>query len=252
MNYGLYLSASGVLTNMHRQDVHANNLANASTDGFKQSLSTLMQRDPEVLEDQLGIADVHGLLERLGGGAKLAPSRIDLSAGTLKKTERDLDLALQGPGFFAVRVNNETQMTRSGRFTLDAQQRLVTLDGGHPILATNQAPIVVDPAKGKVNIGRDGQMVQDGAPIAQIQLLDAPADRLKALGHGMFVTQGMEPKPATNAAIEQGYLEQSNVDPIHTLMQLIDTTKAIQANANMIRYHDMVMDKAANVLGRVA
>ena len=68
MNYGMYLSASGVLTNTYRQDVYANNLANAQTVGFKVDVPSIKQRDPESIEDDLGYSVSKDMLDRLGGG----------------------------------------------------------------------------------------------------------------------------------------------------------------------------------------
>src|SRR5690606_13067862 len=75
MDYGLYLSAAGVLTNMHRTDVHANNLANVATTGFKPDFAVIRQRLPERLEDNIADVPAHELLERLGGGVLVDPTR---------------------------------------------------------------------------------------------------------------------------------------------------------------------------------
>ena len=91
MNYGLYLSASGVLTNMYRQDVFANNLANAQTIGFKPDFPMLSQRDPESVEDDAGFDVRHDLLDRLGGGVYAGPQAIDFSVGRLEQTENPMD-----------------------------------------------------------------------------------------------------------------------------------------------------------------
>ena len=86
MNYGLYLSASGVLTNTYRQDVFANNLANVETPGFKPDLPSIRQRDPEAIEDNLGFQGSNELLDRLGGGVLAGQQRINFNQGTLRPT----------------------------------------------------------------------------------------------------------------------------------------------------------------------
>ena len=86
MNYGLYLSASGVLTNTYRQDVFANNLANVETNGFKPDVPMLRQRDAESVEDQLGFDVSNEIMDKLGGGALAAKQRINFAPGSLKAT----------------------------------------------------------------------------------------------------------------------------------------------------------------------
>ena len=75
MNYGLYLSASGVLSNTYRQDVFANNLANVETPGFKPDMPSIRQRDPEAIEDSLGIGEVEVLDRFAGGTVEIRPGR---------------------------------------------------------------------------------------------------------------------------------------------------------------------------------
>ena len=82
MNYGLYLSASGVLTNLYRQDVFANNLANSETVGFKPDSPTVRQREPEAIEDNLGLGASQRLLDKLGGGVLAGPQSIRFSPST--------------------------------------------------------------------------------------------------------------------------------------------------------------------------
>jgi len=250
MNYGLYLSAAGVLSNMHRQDVAANNLANVNTDGFKRSLATLQQRAPEAIEEQMGFEYRHELLDGLGGGVLAAPTQIDVSQASIKPTGRDLDLAMRGSGFFAVQSNGAERLTRDGRFTVAPNQQIVSVNGGHPLLSINGLPIQVDPAAGALKVDEAGRVHQGADVVAEIKLVGADAADLKALGGGLFEATGAT-RPAAGQ-VEQGHLEMSNVESISELMKLIAATKAVQANGNLIRYHDTIMDRAANVLGRVA
>ena len=126
MNYGMYLSAAGVLTNMHRMDVMANNLANLGTVGFKADEVTFMTRAPERLDpgalSMMGgePADPQWMLERLGGGQWAAPSRIDLRQGSLQRTGGNLDAAIEGDGFFVVGSEDAPRLTRDTRCHLPA------------------------------------------------------------------------------------------------------------------------------------
>jgi len=258
MNYGLYVSASGVLTNLYRQDVFANNLANSETAAFKPDIATVRQRDPEALESQLpGMR--HDLLDRLGGGAWAGPQYIDFSVGSLQQTNRPLDAALPETNqFFAVQYSDAAgqpgfRLTRDGRFMLNSYGELVTT-AGHQVLDTDDQPIRVDPTQPVTLDGRGG-VQQNGNVIAQLQITSVADPKLLIKsGQGLFKTPAGADirRPNENPSIRVGFVESSGVDPVKTLNDLVAATRAVTANGNMIRYHDSTMDRAVNVLGRVA
>jgi flagellar basal body rod protein FlgG len=260
MNYGLYLSASGVLTNTYRQDVFANNLANVETPGFKPDIPTVRQRDPESIEDQLGMDVSKELLDRLGGGVLAGQQRINFSPGAQRATGNPLDAALTDKHqFFAVEsidpVNGQAEvaLTRDGRFTLNSDRELIT-QAGQRVLDTADQPIVVD-GEGQASIDKSGQVLLNGEPIAQLQVTQVAAlERLTKQGQGLFTFVGQDPRqpvPEEALDVRPGYVEASGVDPIMAMMDVVAATKAITSNANMIRYHDQLLDRAVNTLGRV-
>ncbi|MEX0652911.1 MAG: flagellar hook basal-body protein [Phycisphaeraceae bacterium] len=259
MNYGLYLSASGVLTNMYRQDVFANNLANAQTAAFKPDIPAIRQRHPEAVEDRFGGDVSHRLLEKLGGGVLAGPQRINFASARLEKTGNPLDVALtEEHQFFAVQVQNprngamETQLTRDGRFTRNSQGELVTA-AGHRVLDANDQPIVV-PGEAAVQIDPAGRVLQYGGEVAQLQVAHVgDTDQLLKRGGNRFAfNNGDTRQLVANPSVQAGFIEASGVDPIQGLMQMIAATKAVSGNGEMIRYHDRLMDQAVNTLGRVA
>jgi len=253
MNYGLYLSAAGMLTSMYRQDVAANNLANTETTGFKRDLAMMKHRQPESLES-FKPSDAHALLDRLGGGTHAARTGIDLSNGPLNKTGNNLDIALQGDGMFTVNTEQGTRLTRDGRFTLDPSTgHLVTTAGGHELLDTNGNPITVDRAQ-PVQIDARGVIRQNNAEVAQIRQLDVDSENLTHRGSGLFEAPEsvLTNAPAGSAKVHQGYVEGSNIDPVSQMLEMIRASGAVSSNGQIIRYHDLVMNRAANVLGRVA
>ena len=261
MNYGLYLSASGVLTNLYRQDVFSNNLANVETVGFKQDLPSIRQRDPESVEEQFGSDVSKRLLDMLGGGVLAGQQRIGFSPGPMRNTGGALDVALDSPDtFFAIGVDNaqtgqsDVRLTRDGRFSRNDEGYLVTVTGGHSVLDTNDRPIQVDDGA-PVTIDKSGRVMQNDDAVAQLQVTSVTdTNRLVKEGQNLFRFDGQEDlrKPADVATVRPGFVEASGVDPIKALMQLISATKAVTSNGNMIRYHDLLMDRAVNVLGRVA
>ena len=262
MNYGLYLSASGVLTNMYRQDVFANNLANAHTVGFKPDIPGLSQRPPESIEDDLGFQFRQDLLDRLGGGVFAGPQHVNFKGSQMQKTSGPLDVAIeqvpgQPPQFFAVSATDrQTQqrqvfLTRDGRFATDAGGALVTVAGGHQVLDQQDRPIQLGP--GPVIIDGRGVVHQNGEPISVIQVafVDDPQKLIKQGGNLFKIDPSQEKKVVESAKLLPGFVEASGTDPIMALMNLIKATKAVTGNGNLIRYHDSLMDRAVNVLGRV-
>jgi len=258
VNYGLYLSASGVLTNTYRQDVFANNLANVETVGFKPDSPSIRQRDPEAVEDQLGVDVSNELMDLLGGGVLAGTQRINFTPGSPQKTGHGLDVALiEKNQFFAIRSldpdTGETQvrLTRDGRFTRNSADELVT-QSGHKVLDASDQPIVVA-GRGPATITGEAQIQVNGEIVAQLQVARvADLDRLTKRGDGQFSFEGQDPRIAVEAPnVRPGFVESSGVDPIMTMMQVVAATKAVTGNANMIRYHDQLLDRAVNTLGRV-
>lgn len=257
MNYGLYLSATGVLTNMHRQDVIANNLVNATTTAFKPDAVYTRQRLPARLDPGgVGVhADPRWMLERLGGGHWVQPTHIDFSQGALMGTGNDLDLAIRGDGFFVVSAGDgggtdHLLLTRDGRLTRSDRNELVMAGTGLRVLDVNNRPIRLR-SQGPLRINERGEIEQNGTTVARIQLATVgDLTRLTKAGANLYRFDST-PQPA-NGRIMQGQLESSAVDAITTLTALIGATKAVTGNAKMMQYHDFLIGLAVNTLGRVA
>lgn len=260
MNYGLYLSASGVLSNTYRQDVFANNLANVETPGFKPDIPSIRQRDPESVEDQLGMDVSKELLDKLGGGVLAGNQRINFAPGAHRPTGNPLDVALTDKNqFFAVESvdpqsgQTSVSLTRDGRFTLNSARELIT-QSGKRVLDEADQPIVIE-GNGEASIDSIGQVLVNGQPIARVQVTNVgDLDQLTKRGQGLFAFKGQDTRqavPAGEVDLDPGYIESSGVDPIMTMMNVVAATKAATSNANMIRYHDQILDRAVNTLGRV-
>lgn len=262
MNYGLYLSAAGALSNMFRQDLHANNLANMDTIGFKPDIAMMRQRLPERLESPgtlaASSADPQLMLERLGGGVFGHPTRISMTQGDLMETGRDLDVAMQGDGFLVIGQGGDggeqdILLTRDGRMTLDAQGRLAHATNGMLVLDINNMPISLN-SSAKIRINEVGEITQDDRVVAKLRLTQ-PRDpsRLRKVGHSLLRLDDNSEgalAPATGR-LQQGHLETSVTDPIMTLNAMITATKAVQSNVTMMQYHDQIIGMAINTFGRV-
>lgn len=256
MNYGLYLSASGALANMYRQDVFANNLANVNTVGFKHDLAAITQRRPESQEGGFGADVSQKVLDLLGGGVLAGPQKVSFAQGPIQQTHNPLDVALTRSGeFFAVEsAQGGIRLTRDGRFTQDRDGYLATVAGGHRVLGVGDTPIRLN-GTGEVTINGRGQVLQNGQVVGQLQVAQVTdQDRLRKVGSNLFAwTSGSDPRlPVQNVVLEPEAVEGSSVDPITAMMNLIDASRAAEGNANLIRFHDTLMDRAVNVLGRIA
>ena len=259
MNHGMYISASGALTSMHRLDALTNNLANVNTTGFKPHSPAVKQRDVARIEEGMPFADSNAMLERLGGGVQLAQTRIGFAQGALKQTGNPLDVGIQGDGFLMIRGDmsgNEAELhlTRDGRLTLSANGTIVQGTTGRPVLSVGNQPIRVDPSK-PITIDSDGGIKQDGIRVAQLRFVDVPdRQRLTKAGDGLFrlSADALESMRPADGRIVQGELEGSAVDEIRALMEVQAAAGDARSNLAMIDYHDRLMDRAINRLGRVA
>jgi len=253
MNYGLYLSAAGALTGMHRQNVLSNNLANVNTVGFKPDETFARQRLPERLENGVADATPSELLERLGGGRAAGRSLVRLAQGTLVHSGNPLDLAIEGDGFFVVGSGEAQHLTRDGRFTLNDQGEVVMIATGQPLLSSAGRPITVDTRR-DIQIRSDGSVMQGNQPVAQILVTAAPdREQLMKVGDNQFRRlDGAEPgTELASGLVRQGYTEASAVDPILTMTEIMSNAKAIEANLRLMQYHDQLLGQLANTFGRV-
>lgn len=257
MNYGLQISASGALTSLYRQDVLTNNLANLETTGFKPDVPATMFRDAARVEDGLAHLPSDALVELLGGGVFAAPNRVAFAQGPLDTTGRELDLAIEGEGFFVLLDESAPggagkRLTRDGRFELDSRGRLVAATSGLPVLDASGRPIAVR-GEGPVGVAADGTMSQDGVPFARVGVVEArDKGALKKLGDSLFDPGASPALRAVEGRVRQGVLEGSAVNEVEALMAVTSASRDVQTNIGMITYHDRMMERAINTFARIA
>ena len=256
MNYGLYLAASGVLTNMHKQDVLTNNLANVATVGFKPNALYFKQRLPHRVETG-SFAPQH-LLERLGGAQMIDDTRIMMTQGTLTQTGNALDVGLQGEGFLVVGPpgagNDQLRLTRDGRMAIEADGTLVMTSTGLPVLDAHNKVIRLDRAA-HTDIDGDGDITQDGKVKATLRIASPQdIDNLVKAGNNLFrlAAPGQGGLRPAGARVVQRHTEASAVNPIMALNALVKTAKAAMANIKMMQFNDHIIGQAVNTMGRVA
>jgi flagellar basal-body rod protein FlgG len=260
MNYGLYLSASGVLTSMYRQDVYANNLANVQTAGFKPDMPSVCQRPAQSASPFASQLRTR-LLDPMGGGAWAGPQTVDFQPGHLDQTGNPLDLALtQKNEFFVVGGTDgslnaaDRRLTRDGRLSRDASGQLMMAATNRPLLDRDNHPIVVS-AGATVQIGSDGAVTQNGEEVGHLQVV--AVDNLQTLtkeGNGLFRDAGPSQgeQALDSPGVQSGRIEGSAVDEVREMVAMMSAARDVNDNANLIHYQDQMMDQAINTFGRVA
>ncbi len=240
---GLYIAATGLLAESKRQDAVANNLANATTTGFKRSETTASPFD-EMLLTSMGTPG-HPTIGKLEMGAQVnGITRID-SQGALRFTGNHLDLALVGAGQFTVDAPNGRRYTRDGSFSLDANGRLVTKEG-YPVLGTNGRPITLD--QGEVKIAADGTVSQAGTVRGTLQLTDLAPDSVSAESESLLTGT---PTGTSKATVRQDHLESSTVNVVSEMVDLIRVMRSFESNQKSVNAQDEALQASVTRVGAV-
>jgi flagellar basal-body rod protein FlgG len=242
-------------------DVIANNLANVDTAGFKRALLQVQSqplrdvyraqtdpgRTPGARVD--GVATL-AYVGKLGSGSQVYDTPSTFEQGTIAATGNDLDVALSGPGFFAIRGGNGAlRYTRDGSFERDANGFL-SAQNGDRVLGRNGAPIAV-PATGKVGIARDGTVSIDGRPYDRLSVVEfTNPTALRPEGSNRYVDVGAGARAATNTTALQGSVEKSNADVVRSMVDLISNERWFDANEKVIQTEDDANGVAISTVGR--
>lgn len=274
---GFYTAATGMIAQQRKTEMLANNLANASTPGYKADQSSL-RAFPEMLISHMGEKDVsvkNGLtlptsnvVGQLNTGVYMQETISSFAQGSLTETNSNTDIALidsvmpvnevggNGSIFFTVTNNaGEIRYTRNGNFTLDQQGFLTTADG-HYVLDENGATIQL--GSDNFSVQPDGSLYQGENYIGKIGV--AYAENPHALvkeGSGLFRLDGGGNLPSayTSAGVQfslqQGMLEQSNVDASKTMTDMMTAYRAFEANQKVLQAYDSSLEKTVNEIGKV-
>jgi flagellar basal-body rod protein FlgF len=250
---GLSIAASGMLAEMDKQTLIANNLANVDTTGYKKDV-VASQSFPSLLMYMVegGSGSGYELENRqpiglLGTGVEVAEATIDLGQGPLKQTENELDFALMGDGFFVLSTPGGERYTRNGSFTLDAQGQLVSQQG-YPVLGQGGAIRI---GGGEVQVDGSGNILVDGQRVNAFKLVAfAQPEDLQKVGQNLFAASGAG-SAAIDVQVKQGYLESSNVNAVQEMVEMIAALRAYEANQRIVRSEDQMLDKAVNEVGRL-
>ena len=254
MIYGLYLSAQGAQAQSQRQEVVSNNLANASTTAFKRDLALFQAHRPYDSPGETS-SDASSAWRQSTGGVSLAGITTVFQDAALLKTDGALDLALTGPGFFRVSDGNDEFLTRNGKLARDAQGQLVTQDSGHAVLSTTGAAISIPDDVSQIEVAADGTVFQVGpdsvrSELGQIDIVRPDStEHLEKVGNSFYRTSGRVEEAGPEASVQQGFLETSGIAPVQEMMSLIESSRAFEANINMIRTQDETLAQLLQSVG---
>jgi flagellar basal-body rod protein FlgF len=225
MDSGLYIAAQGMLAEQVRQDQLTNDLANASTPGYKSDTAT-QQSFGSLLLQNTATGQTVGSIST---GTRIDTVTTDLSPAGMRQTDQPLDFAIAGDGFFAVRTTAGVRYTRDGQFTTSSAGVLVDAQGNQ-VLGQGGGPIRVS-AKGTVSVNALGVFKLNGA---------------RKQGENLFT--GAAAGRATGI-VKQGELEESGVDPIHTMVDMMGSLRAYESSQKAIQSIDETLQKSANSVG---
>jgi flagellar basal-body rod protein FlgF len=245
MNSGIYTAYSGLRAQSDALEILANNLANMNTTGFKEQTAFYTYLNQSSDSPQNG-ADLNAVVNQ----SVQTQSTLNGEGGSLSATERELDIAIAGDGFLTVQTPRGVRYTRNGSLNLNAQFVLTTSEG-FPVLGTSGRPITLGP--GKVLIGESGDVFLDGVQIDRLKV--SAFNDLSVLakeGNSLFKsTAGQSAERASDAKIKSGYLEQSNVNPVSSIVRMVEILRHFEAIQKSIQ---LVMNdinaKAIDKLGR--
>jgi len=236
------LSRQSVLRN--QLDVVANNMANINTTGFKSQrmlFEEYVMPVAEATEFQVPDRDL-SYVHDVG-------TLTNFQAGSLKTTGNELDLAVEGDGFFVVQMADGSEAyTRNGSFHLDNNGQLVTSEG-RPVLTTG-GPVTFSEQDGKIEIAKDGTISTEQGNSGTIRLVNFEAPQeLVQVGDSLFT--GGAPVPFADGKVIQGALELSNVQGVEEITRVIEITRAYETISKLMKDADDLRQQAISTLGRL-
>jgi flagellar basal-body rod protein FlgF len=218
----------------------ANNIANLSTTGYR--------REGVIFAEEVQALPVEG------GSVAMTAARArftDELQGALQETGGTLDLAIEGEGYFTVMTPQGPRLTRAGSFTRSAEG-IVVNDDGHPLLDEGGGEITIPFEARHVGVSADGSVSVDGAPLARIGLVkvDDPTKLFREAG--VLFRADAEPQPVDDGRIVQGFLEQSNVNPVGEIARMVEVQRAYEYGQKLMDQEDERIRQVVRVLGQQA
>jgi flagellar basal-body rod protein FlgF/flagellar basal-body rod protein FlgG len=237
MDSGYYSACSALISRTEALDTIANNLANASTVGYRSQQNVFSS----VLADADN-ASGSSLDQAMNSYGILSGTALDQSQGALQKTGNNLDLAIEGRGYFVVQTANGVAYTRAGDFQISSKGQLVTSKGD--AVMGDRGVIALPP--GKVAISASGTISSNGAIVGKLKVVEfPPSASLTSMGNAYYSAPANTATDATDSSVRQGMLESSNVNPVSGMVQLVMAQRSAEMSQRALAMFNSEIDKTA-------
>ncbi len=260
---GLFIAASGGTKQLKKLDILSNNLANVTTQAFKRDMLTFEARIPPfplVAGNRAGpgFTNVYFGANPSVAYVQATGSTTDFTQGSLINTGNQLDVAIEGDGFFVIETQAGDRYTRNGTFHLDGLGQLVDRQG-NIVKSRNEDPILIPSNTDRVTIDQDGTVFGgrglEKFPLAQLKVVQFNNNGgLVKEGEGMYINTNatLKETSAGDIKVVQGFIEKSNVNAVQEMIQMIETVRTLEAYQKIIQSIDEADDQSVNNLARVA
>jgi len=241
---GIYTGRNGMMLLQEMVDNTTNNLANATTTGFKKSLmSSIAEVNNKRNNENLLYHDESHWM---------ADNRIDFEQGSLVDTGNPMDVAIEGKGFFQVETPDGVRYSRTGSLTRNGMGEVTTLQG-FKVLDSSGSPIQAEGAA--FSVSSNGNVQVDGQSVGKIAVVNFEnPQELQRVGQNSYkLPEGSEQValPSEDFTLRQGYIEASNVNVVESMVELIRFQRNYEMDQKAVQSEDETLQKAVNEIGRI-
>ena len=248
MNLGIYQSAASLSALEQWQNAVAQNISSGQVTGYRErTVNFSVQNAGEIILDKSGQP---GSDANQQASFPVATNAVNFLPGKTEPTGQPLDLAIQSKGFFQVQLpDGTTAYTRNGQFTTRNDGTLVTT-GNMPVLSESGTSIVLQRQGGTITVNPDGVISEGSAQVGRLGVVEFSNPQfLTPISGGVFTAANTTPEPVQKPEVLQGYTEASNVSPLHEMVDMVQISRAYEANQKIITNADQQMQKTMEALG---
>ena len=244
METGIYVALSSQIALEKRLTTIADNVANANTVGFR---ATEVKFDEALSKNGGSVAKGDSEVAFVTEGKEYMSTK----NGGLTRTGNPLDFSIRGEAWFSIQTPAGQALTRDGRFTITTTGALVSIEG-YPVLDAGGAPIFVSRQGGELTVSKDGILQEDGRPIAAVGLFESDMQQgfIRAGSSAVIPTAGIQAvTDRLDAGVVQGYIEESNVNPVQEMTLLITVQRAFENMQALLGKSEGSLEEAIKTLG---
>lgn len=253
---GLYTASNGMVAQQEKLDVISNNLANVNTTGFKKD-GVIIESFDSVLTQKINdrSTPMNQTIGKMTLGCRVSQVYTDNSQGGATMTDDPYNVAILGNGMFNIGIedkdgNLQTRYSRDGSFTLSTDGTLMTKEGNY-VLGQNDK-IVIESGSNNIRISENGTIFDDDVEIDKLLLTDFEnPESLRKIGDNLYNQTKDTKTNSFGGKLMQGYLENSNVNTVSEMVDMINVMRSYEANQKVIQTQDETLKKAVNDVGRL-